>query len=317
MDRRNNFDGLRLIAAMMVVLSHMASLGGEREWQVQGVNWGLIGVACFFAISGYLVLGSWRSDPDIGRFLHRRYLRIAPALLVVMPLSFALVAAMGLRGFPDNPVHLLNGSLWTIYYEVTFYLLLPAAAILTKRVTLTAVSLLVGIYVAFPTYLMLENPAFFFYFGVPFAVGLALMEYPVLRRWWWAISGLGIACLPLHPASIGLIVAPLVIWIGTRSWPLLREAGRYGDLSYGIYIWAWPIQQTVIALLGHETGYWYLISVALPLILALAWLSWRLVEAPALSRKPRRADRPGHVNATTPMPPHTPQRAPRSVPSEG
>lgn len=286
MERTNNFDALRLIAAMMVLLSHMAMYGGEKEWLFQGQTWGTVGVLMFFAISGYLVMGSWRSDPNIGRFLERRFLRLAPALVVCVPVTWLVIRVLGLEGFPNNPVKAPNGSLWTIEYEVEFYLLLLVLASMTKRPALVATLLLAFVLAEFQTFIMLNRMAFVAFLGSAFVVGMLMREYPIVFRWSWVIVGLGVATLPMHPIALSLLFAPLTIYVGTRSWPGLRSAGRYGDMSYGLYIYASPVQQIAVAYMGTEASYWLLLAVCLPAVLGLAWLSWRYVEAPALGRKP-------------------------------
>ena len=286
MTRTNNFDALRLIAAMMVLLAHMASLGGDQDWIVQGHTWGEVGVFIFFAISGFLVMRSWRSDPDIGRFLSRRFLRIAPGLVVASVTMHLLVLALGLQGFPDNPRHALNGSLWTIEYEVYCYLILVCIAMVSKAPALIAVALC-----ALATPLGLDG--FLIEFAPFFAVGMLLAEYPLVRRWSWALVALGVASLPYGTsASLALIIAPVAIAIGTRSWPVIRSAGRYGDMSYGVYIYAFPIQQIVVAYMGKDAPYFALLSVSLPVILLSAWASWRFVESPALAKKPGKLQNP-------------------------
>lgn len=125
-------------------------------------------------------------------------------------------------------------------------------------------------------------------FAPYFVVGALLHEYAVLRRWSWVVAGLGVAVLPYRPfLALALIVAPLAIAIGTRSWPGLRDAGRFGDLSYGIYVYAWPVQQIIVAYAG-PSDYFALLAATLAVLIPLAWLSWRCVEAPALGRKPLR-----------------------------
>jgi peptidoglycan/LPS O-acetylase OafA/YrhL len=278
----NNFDALRLIAAMMVVLSHMASLSGRDEWLVWGRTYGTIGVLAFFSISGYLVTASWRNDPDLGRFLAKRFLRIAPGLMVVAPLTFLLVSALGLYGFPNNPYHTLNGSLWTIEYEVHCYLILAGLMLSTRHPALAGAALcLLGV-VVWPKHPLVEFAPFF-------VMGAALHEYPIMRRWSWVLVALGLATLPYRPIlALALIVPPLAIWIGSRSWPILREGGRFGDLSYGVYIYAFPVQQVVVAYMGMSASYWSLLFVTLAALLPLAYGSWRWVEQPALARKPLR-----------------------------
>src|SRR5438045_6513548 len=87
--RRNNFDALRLIAALSVVFSHSFLIAEGREAHEPFI-WltgnqcilGLVGVFVFFVISGYLVTESWCRSPLPGRFLFRRTPRIYPGLVV-------------------------------------------------------------------------------------------------------------------------------------------------------------------------------------------------------------------------------------------
>jgi len=87
--RRNNFDALRLIAALSVVFSH-SFLIAEGSEANEPFIWltgnqcilGLVGVFVFFVISGHLVTESWCRRPLPGRFLLRRTARIYPGLVV-------------------------------------------------------------------------------------------------------------------------------------------------------------------------------------------------------------------------------------------
>jgi peptidoglycan/LPS O-acetylase OafA/YrhL len=78
-------------------------------------------------------------------------------------------------------------------------------------------------------------------------------------------------------------------------------ATRFGDLSYGIYLYGWPIEQTVRYLLADAATWWLVFLISLPLAASAAMLSWVLVEKPALrlagSRRFRRA-------GSTPARPH-------------
>src|SRR5438046_38564 len=87
--RRNNFDALRLIAALSVVFSH-SFLIAEGSEANEPFIWltgnqcilGLVGVFVFFVISGYLVTESWCRSPLPAGFALRRTLRIYPGLLL-------------------------------------------------------------------------------------------------------------------------------------------------------------------------------------------------------------------------------------------
>ena len=109
-----------------------------------------------------------------------------------------------------------------------------------------------------------------------------------------------ISTLALDNATAALmsIVPVLTVYVGTRSWPILRDAGRYGDFSYGFYLWAWPMQQLVIVFLGVETPVAILLALSAAGALAIAIASWHLVEAPSLRFKPRKpASQPAPIPA--------------------
>ena len=57
-DRANNFDVLRLVAAVMVLVSHSFALSGQGEPHLGGLALGTLGVVVFFGISGFLIARS-------------------------------------------------------------------------------------------------------------------------------------------------------------------------------------------------------------------------------------------------------------------
>lgn len=145
----NNFDLLRLLAAIQVVIIH-----GSEHLQVplpptllMVLGW-FPGVTIFFVISGYLITGSLIKNNDIYSYIRNRTLRIWPALwfstgvsVVVLHFLGKLNAAWYSVAFwaissatfaPFTPSFLkswgtgsVNGSLWTIPLEIQFYIALP------------------------------------------------------------------------------------------------------------------------------------------------------------------------------------------------
>ena len=83
----NNFDALRLLAALMVILGH----GQDMKGFIPTILWNFpisrIGLDIFFSISGYLVCDSWLRSPHLPTFLLKRALRIVPALFVCVALT--------------------------------------------------------------------------------------------------------------------------------------------------------------------------------------------------------------------------------------
>ena len=65
----------------------------------------------------------------------------------------------------------------------------------------------------------------------------------------------------------------------------LNHFSKYGDFSYGIYIYAYPVQQTLIFFLGPEIGLPLMVFLSFICTLPLAVLSWYVIEKKALAFK--------------------------------
>ena len=322
-DHSNNFDALRLLGALLVVFSHQFAVIGLWEPRVLGDHsFGNLGVLIFFSISGYLVSSSWVADPNLWRFFARRFLRLWPGLAIVVCLCatgaymFAIdetgrhmavryLSMLWLRlsdgpFFPNSPQKVLNGPLWTIPLEFGCYVVLAAVAALFGRVVLPmaaiGVALLIA-YVATGADLMRwvgRGGQFFFlaYFGAFFVAGSLLRFLPrrqLPRMLLWSLPLAMLAAINDQPTTALLCVVPLLaITIGVRSWPLVRDAAGAGDLSYGMYLYAWPVQQLGVLWLGRESSWWQLLALTLLSTVALAFASWHIIEKHALRLKPMR-----------------------------
>lgn len=78
----------------------------------------------------------------------------------------------------------------------------------------------------------------------------------------------------------------LLFWLAYTPRLRLQEwSKRTGDLSYGIYLYACPIQQCLVAYVPAVRHTLPLFFSALLLTAPCAWLSWHLVENPALKRR--------------------------------
>jgi peptidoglycan/LPS O-acetylase OafA/YrhL len=332
--RANNFDGLRLCAALAVVWSHAFLLSGRAEPMPGPLRSpGHLAVLVFFSISGYLVARSWASDPHPLRFLTRRALRIWPAWAVAVTIC-GLGALPSVRDdldvmqaqawftnlafqqvdwqvFRGTVRHDLNGSLWTVPYEVACYVVLAATAPLLGPWRRWACALLLGCLVA--TFLALGGQhaleaalrdwgrfPWLPYFGAFFLAGMCCFEFGT--RYAPAFFAAGVLAIALGEVEMGQLLAIPAIsaWVGVRSWPLLRSSGRFGDLSYGLYLWAWPCQQVIVIWLGRQAPLPLLLGTCVACTAVLAWLSWHAIERPALSMKPHR--RVGAAPVQRPVP---------------
>jgi peptidoglycan/LPS O-acetylase OafA/YrhL len=127
-----------------------------------------------------------------------------------------------------------------------------------------------------------------------FAIGAALFS---LRRWVtlrWDFAVLAVAgwCCTIAlggsaPAIGAAVVVPyLVLCLAYGTHGLVRLPSRVGDYSYGAYIYAFPVQQTIVFLI-YPLGGWLMFLLAMPATLALAIPSWHFIERPALQIKHR------------------------------
>lgn len=198
--------------------------------------------------------------------------------------------------FLQHPLQ-LNGPLWTIKWEIACYLLAGIAGVIglsRNRWAWLGIFLMTfsvwimqlqGI-VSIPTnlveaprlvtcfasgsifYLYRNTIKYSYKLVVPAALGLAVC----LR--WETTAGLGIATLGAY----------ILFAAAFAKMPTVAKIGTKNDVSYGLYLYAWPIQQTL-------TMYWpnaplvALFVSALCLSSLAGFLSWRLVESPALRLK--------------------------------
>lgn len=325
--RKNNFDYLRLVAAIAVIVSHTFSVVGMQEPATPFflTTYGGLGVDVFMMISGFLVTKSWFKTENIFIFLKARFLRIFPALFVMI---FLTVFVMGpivtsiqlneyfknvdtykyflsdsvfyirysLPGvFTDNPLKFtVNGSIWTLRFEFALYFVLAFLGItgLLKRkfVSLLVFSVLLTLTVIANT-IQLNH---LIYLPCYFMVGVVFYLYK--------------DSIPLKGsyACICLLVFIISSFIGGLNGPMFIIFGSYlmfyialtpsiqlphltkiGDFSYGLYIYAFPVQQMVAWFYKGRLGYAQDLVFTLIFTGILAFLSWHLIERRALNLKNR------------------------------
>jgi peptidoglycan/LPS O-acetylase OafA/YrhL len=128
---------------------------------------------------------------------------------------------------------------------------------------------------------------FFFFAGVCFRVHRS--RIPADWRVAAGIAAIAIATLHSRFAFAGCLVAVpyLTDWIAMAPIPLHAITTRIGDISYGFYLYAFPVQQAVYQLFSGALGFWRLMAAAFRATAALTWLSSRWIERPALAWKAR------------------------------
>lgn len=126
-------------------------------------------------------------------------------------------------------------------------------------------------------------------FGVPFFLGGTFAAYAVRPRGWMAGAALLAALCayyadaePLRQLAVWGLIACGVFYAAHAGAPVRQGRGRT-DISYGVYIYAFPVQQAVTELCLRQG--WPLavcLGLSLVLVLALAAASWFGVERPCL-----------------------------------
>jgi len=198
--------------------------------------------------------------------------------------------------FAANPSPGINGSLWTISIEFGCYLLVAALGLfcLFKRRYLILVFAL-GVWLFYVGKIFLGREAWRAdsRFLACFLIGMLcwLFRDRIVR-----VLSLpaGFACVavlvltarfsPFWEVVFPVVGGYLILWIGTgRRWRFARWTEKT-DLSYGIYLYAFPVQQVIASFPSlRHAGLNFVI--ALPVTAGLAWLSWHFVERPFLQMK--------------------------------
>ena len=133
-------------------------------------------------------------------------------------------------------------------------------------------------------------------FGLFFFAGVVLFlfgSFATKRRASWCVAACwalaALAMIARRPLlALWLVLPATVLAFGRSSLPYLRRAGRFGDVSYGLYIYAFPVQQTMIWLYKDKLPWGVVLALTVMSTFALAFASWHLVEKRALRLKPKR-----------------------------
>jgi len=248
----------------------------------------------------YLILGPIFTTHPIPRYLVLGFDHLRTAMV--------FTPRFGLPGvFADLPVPAVNGSLWTLPTEAFFYLvvgILAFAAPLSRRSVLATAIVMVFAFGALSVAgydAAHQGPTIFFgvqaYYagklGSFFFVGATcwmfrdrIKLHPIFAAIALFTLVMGVDLSPLLKESVLLVAFPYLIFFAALWRPVaLPGFHKLGDISYGTYLYAFPVQQTIAALYGPGVTPWTLTSLALGPTLIMAWLSSRLVERPALQLK--------------------------------
>lgn len=285
---------------------------------------GTLGVSIFFILSGFLITMSYERSRGLIYFFKSRVLRLFPALFVIIILTIFVLGPIvtslnvidyfnsastytyfknvilfkmqwKLPGVFDNNVYkgAINGSLWTLKYEFACYVvvaMLGLTKLLKKRPVLFLfifsvicdIPVLNG-YVPHPQYV---------HFFIFFSLGMVIYLY---RDNFYLNSKLALLSMfafsfliftGIFKFTYFFFVGYLLFYIGYhQKIRLTFVTKKLGDISYGVYIIAFPIQQTIVFIFGGTMSPWHCLLLSAPLTMLLAFGSWHIVEKRALKLK--------------------------------
>lgn len=344
----NNFDGLRLIAALMVVFAHSFQITGKSYLSeplylfTGSMDFGNLGVAIFLFISGFLISNSLKKNPPFHVYLTRRVLRMIPALsglvLVSVFIIGPIVTILSLKDYffdintysyfknvimfrpqytlpgvfescPDRTI--VNASLWTLAYEFFFYVCIFIFLFFIKKdrhivlmgLLFLGVSLFVSIY--------FEQQLKVYQYNIPFAqlnisyllnlfnyfiAGVIFCSLNIPEKHFKFLLFTTAALLLLCAFKIVLInkfifyllVPTLTFFLAFNKNINLRKITKNGDYSYGIYLYGFLIQQTLMYFFNRPDFNPYLFFIITAILsYAVGFLSWHFIEAPFMNLKKR------------------------------
>lgn len=333
----NNFNFLRLLLALLVLLSHSSELiDGDRHREIltrifHTISFGELAVSSFFLISGYLIIKSWEHNPQIFIFLKKRILRIYPAFIIASIICAFIVGPLGasftdyftqfnilhhinflyylkelfLLRIPDvppifvgQPYPSVNASMWTIIYEFRCYLiviLLGILGIIKQRKQFLILFILVLFVSLFSNlldkinlsgllYTLLGNLTYLIRFLSFFFAGgcFYLFRDYIYNNNMLIFFSLPIIILSLFEINFLRFILPtfgayILFWFAFSPIPILYRFGRLSDISYGVYLYGWPIQK-LLCWNNPQISPERLFLLSFCLSILCGFLSWHLVE---------------------------------------
>lgn len=217
-------------------------------------------------------------------------------------MNIALLNWPDIRGFPNLPFHALNGSAWSIVYEFKCYLMIVVLGWLgayRHRLAFLALTacFLISHAVGWPTYVgplakLIGYPPLFIRMAGVFCVGGCFYLFRDIIRYYWPASVAAVVAFlismripSIQELTFALTGGYVIFWFAfALKSETLARVNSATDVSYGTYLYAWPIAGALIFAFEVRSPA-FLFGLTLPLSLLAGWLSWHLVERPCLKPK--------------------------------
>ncbi len=205
--------------------------------------------------------------------------------------------------FDDLPYPHPVSSIWTLPNEVACYLavfILGIAGLLRRKLALNLILLgylSLWLWIEWGDISLHSRLEALRVLSLPFAIGVGFFLWqPHIP-----ITGPLAACLalalflatvfsrstPVYEPMLALAIAYITFWVAYLPGDFIRQYNHVGDFSYGIYLYAFPLQGLAVWIFGSMTPAMNILF-ALPLTLILAIASWYIIEQPALKLRKKR-----------------------------
>jgi peptidoglycan/LPS O-acetylase OafA/YrhL len=192
----------------------------------------------------------------------------------------------------------INGALWTIPIEMMMYVGVIIAGVLTllrrPNAALLVMAALMAALVSDPNRVLLI-PRINQVYALPAVLCFLFGMIFYTNRERIALHGFGVVLMigliivtgraqPPGNIFVCAAIAYTTAWFAFHPRLRVKIPPRMGDISYGLYVYAFPIQQTVIYLFPG-IGPWTLFAAAFSITAFVAWISWHVIEKRALALK--------------------------------
>lgn len=325
MNHSNSFDAIRYYLAFIVLFAHFSVLTGANNFH--WFNTSGEAVSGFFILSGFVVYQSYMRNADTLLFCRKRLARILPPYMFIVLLCAVLGAVLSslpvleyfcsgqlykylaanlcflnflepeLPGvFTDQPIHSVNGSLWTLKVELLLYATVPLVYRLSRRFgklkTLVAVFILSILYKEGFVWLyestgkgiyrilsyQFGGQLIYFYSGTALLlyfdwferhikpIFLSALVLYVMRTWFGVLDHISPFCF-----------AVILVGIAFRT-PWLNFIGRFPNVSYGIYLFHYPVIQCIVCCGLYDSMPRLSLVAAVCITIALSFFSWYFIE---------------------------------------
>ncbi|REC47038.1 acyltransferase family protein [Chryseobacterium pennipullorum] len=316
---KNNFDFIRVLLAFIVFVGHLGALSASEQLTFLTYSPVEIAVFAFFIVSGFLIARSYERSSSLKSYAKKRINRIVPAYLLVVFLCAILLSLVSTLSFSEyfgntqvykylfwNSLFMnfkapwlpgvfgnqaVNGALWTLKIEMCFYISVPLIFLFFgknnryRNISLIILYFLSLIYLNYfemteQASLSRQIPGSLCYFIGGMFIYFNFDQFIKHKNTLFIIAMLTVWIdLILNIKLFSPMMISIIVLYIAYSFKFLNNFGKYGDFTYGIYIFHFPIIR-VFATLGLFANYnpYFMSIICMLVVIGVGIASWHLYE---------------------------------------